>query len=98
MAILSLSCPRWLVVKTLSDMIVIHQELNIKGEICPYTFVKSKLALEDMEVGQMLRVIVDYLPAVVNVPRSMRNEGHEVLEVVQLNDTDWSLVIKKQDC
>lgn len=77
--------------------VVIDHELDIRGEICPYTFVKSKLALEDMEVGQVLRIIVDHLPATTNVPRSMQNEGHEVLEVAQISETDWSIVVRKGD-
>jgi tRNA 2-thiouridine synthesizing protein A len=71
------------------------QELNLKGEVCPYTFVKTKLALEMMEPNQILRVIVDHLPAVENVPRSVNNEGHEVLNVGQVNDTDWEIVVRK---
>jgi tRNA 2-thiouridine synthesizing protein A len=71
------------------------QELNLKGEVCPYTFVKTKLALEMMETGQVLQVIVDHLPAVENVPRSVTNEGHKVLNVGQLNDTDWEIVVRK---
>lgn len=71
------------------------QQLNLKGEVCPYTFVKSKLALEDMEVGQVLQVIVDHLPAVENVPRSMKNEGQQVLNICQVNDTDWCITIRR---
>lgn len=73
----------------------IDQELNLKGEVCPYTFVKSKLALEEMDSGQVLRVIVDHLPAVQNVPRSLSGEGHQVLEVAQINENDWSITVKK---
>jgi len=29
----------------------IAEPLDLKGEVCPYTFVKSKLALEEMESG-----------------------------------------------
>ncbi len=72
------------------------QELDLKGEVCPYTFVKSKLALEEMEVGEVLQVTVDHLPAVENVPRSMKNEGQEVLGITQVNDSDWTITIKKQ--
>ena len=71
------------------------QQLNLKGEVCPYTFVKSKLALEEMEVGQVLQVIVDHLPAVENVPRSMKNEGQQVLDISQVNDTDWCITIRR---
>ncbi|MDP6346882.1 MAG: sulfurtransferase TusA family protein [Dehalococcoidia bacterium] len=70
-------------------------ELDLKGEICPYTFVKSKLELEEMELGQVLRVVVDHRPAVENVPRSMKNEGQEVLAIEQVNDTDWEIIIRK---
>jgi len=73
----------------------VDQELDLKGEVCPYTFVKTKLALEMMETDQVLRVIVDHLPAVENVPRSVKNEGHEILNVGQVNHTDWEIVIRK---
>jgi len=76
--------------------IQVDREINLKGEVCPYTFVKSKLALEELELGQVLRVIVDHEPAVSNVPRSMENEGQTVLRVAKLNDTDWELVLRKE--
>ncbi|UCD56817.1 MAG: sulfurtransferase TusA family protein [Candidatus Hydrogenedentota bacterium] len=74
----------------------VDKEINLKGEVCPYTFVKSKLAMEEMLPGQVLRVIVDHLPATRNVPRSMENEGNEVLEVSELDDSDWQMVIRKR--
>ena len=77
------------------ERVIVDREANLKGEVCPYTFVKSLLALEEMEVGEVLRVIVDYLPSVENVPRSLKNEGNEIVEVVQINDTDWSITIRK---
>lgn len=70
--------------------------IDLKGEVCPYTFVKSKLALEEMGIGQILEVIIDHEPAVENVPKSLTNEGQKVLSVEKINDTDWRLVILKQ--
>lgn len=70
--------------------------IDIKGEVCPYTFVKSKLALEKMNGGKILKVIVDHKPATENVPESMENEGHKVLEVKKINDTDWHIIIEKK--
>jgi tRNA 2-thiouridine synthesizing protein A len=75
--------------------IKIDKEINLKGEVCPYTFVKSKLAIEEMLPGQVLRVVVDYLPATQNVPRSMENEGNDVLKVEKLDDSDWQIVVRK---
>jgi TusA-related sulfurtransferase len=74
---------------------VADKELNLRGEVCPYTFVKSKLALEMMQPGQVLRVIVDNDESAANVPRSMQNEGHSVLGVSKLNQKDWQIVVQK---
>ena len=54
-------------------------ELDLRGVICPYNFVKTKLKLETMEQGQILSVILDAGDPIRNVPMSVSNEGHEVL-------------------
>jgi tRNA 2-thiouridine synthesizing protein A len=79
----------------MSTEAVADKELNLQGEVCPYTFVKSKLALEIMQPGQVLRVIVDNDESAANVPRSMQNEGHNILEVTKLNNKDWQIVVQK---
>ena len=73
----------------------IDKELNLQGEVCPYTFVKSKLALEVMQPGQVLRVIVDNDESAANVPRSMQNEGHHILGVTKLSQKEWQIVVRK---
>jgi len=73
----------------------IDRELDLKGEVCPFTFVKSKLILEQMEPGEILKVILDYKPSVENVPKSMREEGQEVLEIKQINDNLWEVLVRK---
>lgn len=70
--------------------------INIKGEVCPYTFVKSKLTLEGMDAGKILKIIIDHEPATKNVPGSMENEGHKVLEVIKINSTDWHIIVQKK--
>jgi tRNA 2-thiouridine synthesizing protein A len=71
------------------------RELDIRGEVCPFTFVKSKLVLEQMEPGQVLRVVLDYPPSVENVPKSMREEGQEVLAINKLDNNTWEILIRK---
>ncbi len=70
--------------------------IDLKGEVCPYTFVKSKLALEEMNLDQVLEVVIDHEPAVENVPRSLKNEGQKILAVDKINDTDWKILVKKE--
>jgi len=73
----------------------IDRTLDLHGEVCPYTFVKSKLALETMQAGQILRVTVDNSESAANVPRSLELEGHEVLGVVQEPRAGWHITVKK---
>ncbi len=75
----------------------VDRELNLKGKICPYTFIESMLALEEMKIGEVLRVIVDYAPAACDVPRSLKNEGYEVLSVDRLNETDWAILVRNRE-
>ncbi len=71
------------------------KELDLKGEVCPFTFVKSKLMIEQMDVGQVLKVILDYKPSVDNVPKSFKDEGQEVLDVKQVADNLWEVYVRK---
>ena len=75
----------------------VDRELNLKGKVCPYTFIESMLALEEMKIGEVLRVIVDYPPAVCDVPRSLKNEGYEILDVSPINETDWAIVVRNTE-
>jgi len=53
--------------------------LDLRGEVCPYTFVRSKLALEELADGAELEIWLDSAPAFRNVPRALREDGHRVL-------------------
>jgi tRNA 2-thiouridine synthesizing protein A len=53
------------------------------------------MALEDLESGQVLEVVVDHEPATENVPRSMERDGHRVLEVKKIEENTWRIVIQK---
>jgi TusA-related sulfurtransferase len=58
--------------------------------------VKSKRLLNRMNVGETLRVVIDFAGAVENLPKSLIEDGHTVLRVAQLNDTDWEVVVRKE--
>lgn len=77
--------------------IQIDKELNLKGKVCPYTFIESMIALEDMKIGEVLRVIVDYAPSACDVPKSLTKEGYEILEVSKINESDWAIVVRNKE-
>ena len=53
--------------------------LDITGEVCPLTFVRTKLLIERMAVGQTAEIRLTGAEPLDNVPRSVRAEGHAVL-------------------
>lgn len=69
--------------------------LNLEGVSCPNNFVKAKLKLEEMREGQILELILDDGEPIKNVPRAVKEEGHQILEVDRI-DNKWKLLIKKQ--
>lgn len=50
------------------------------------TFVRTKLALERMQSGEVLSVRLKGEEPLRNVPRSARDEGHIILGIVPLGD------------
>ncbi len=70
-------------------------ELDLRGIICPYNFVKTKLKLESMEEGQILSVILDPGDPIRNVPQSVSNEGHTVLSQEEFGPA-YRVVIRRR--
>lgn len=71
------------------------KSVNIKGLVCPMTFVRAKLAIEGMAAGEVLEIILDYEEASKSIPKSMEEQGHLPLSVERINDTDWRLLVRK---
>ena len=68
--------------------------LDLRGEICPINFVKTKLKLEEMGRGEILEVLIDAGEPIVSVPRSIKEEGHKVINVQKV-DEHFRLLIEK---
>ncbi len=73
----------------------VAKKIDIRGLVCPYTFVKSKLAIETMEVGEVLEILLDYEEALSSIPNSMRDHGHTVLEVDKVSEGQWIIQVRK---
>lgn len=69
--------------------------IDIRGLVCPMTFVKAKLAMEEIEPDEVLEILLDYEVASRSIPKSMEEHGHAVLMKEKINDTDWVLKIRK---
>jgi len=57
----------------------VTREIDITGDVCPMTFVRTRLALDRMAPGEVLRVRLKGEEPLRNVPRTAADQGHEVL-------------------
>jgi tRNA 2-thiouridine synthesizing protein A len=70
-------------------------ELDITGEVCPMTFVRTRLALDRMSPGQTLLVRLRGEEPLNNVPRTAREQGHEVLSLETGTDGVSRLLLRR---
>jgi len=59
----------------------VNYYLDIIHEICPMTFVKTKLVIEKMQSGDRLEVRLKGREPLRNVPRSVRELGHCIVSL-----------------
>lgn len=74
------------------------KKLDIRGKVCPMTFVYTKLNLEKMDKGEILEVMLDFPAAVENIPASCKRQNiGEIIEIKELDEDKktWILKIKK---
>ncbi len=58
--------------------------LDLRTTKCPLNFVQTKLALEKLAVGQVLEVwILAEGESALNIPNSIRQEGHTVIQTIE---------------
>jgi tRNA 2-thiouridine synthesizing protein A len=62
-------------------LIQADHDIDITGEVCPMTFVRTKLRLERMQSGETLAVRLRGDEPLRNVPRAARDEGHTILAI-----------------
>lgn len=73
----------------------IDDTVDITDVVCPTTFVKAKIALEELEEGETLSVKMNDGEPVQNVPRSIKEEGHQILKLIDNEDGTYNLIVKK---
>ena len=73
----------------------IDSSLNLRGVACPINFVKTKVRLETLNEAQALELIIDDGEPMLNVPRSIKEEGHRIIKVEKLSDNSFRLLIMK---
>ncbi len=70
-------------------------KLDITKEHCPMTFVKTKIALERMAVGDVLEVLLTTGEPLDNVPKSATEQGYTVHSTTQISADVYQVTISK---
>lgn len=80
----------------MTDIDIKYDEfVDITDQVCPLTFVKAKVAIEEIDDGEILAIRMNDGEPVQNVPRSFKEEGHKVLKLLDNEDATYTLLVKK---
>lgn len=71
------------------------EQVDITDKVCPLTFVKAKVAMDELEDGEVLAIRMNDGEPAQNVPRSMKEEGHKILKLVDNEDGTYTLYVRK---
>jgi tRNA 2-thiouridine synthesizing protein A len=71
-------------------------ELDITTETCPMTFVRTRLALDRLQSGQILAVRLRGVEPERSVPRTSAAQGHTILSQTKGEDGVTVLVLRRK--
>ncbi|TFF88059.1 MAG: sulfurtransferase TusA family protein [Promethearchaeota archaeon] len=74
------------------------KRIDIRGKVCPMTFVCTKLALEDMKKGEELEIKLDFPAALKSIPTSCRTQKIGKIISIEKRESEkiyWVMKIKK---
>lgn len=77
------------------EEIKIDDTVDITDKVCPLTFVKAKVAIDELDDGEVIAIRMNDGEPVQNVPRSIKEEGHQILKLVNNEDGTYNLIVKK---
>ncbi|WP_160122200.1 sulfurtransferase TusA family protein [Rhodovarius lipocyclicus] len=55
------------------------QQIDIRSETCPMTFVRTRLMLDRMAAGEVLEVLYSGDEPAKNLPKTVTEQGHRIL-------------------
>jgi nitrogen fixation NifU-like protein len=71
------------------------EELDLSGVRCPINYVKVKVRMSKMQIGQKIRVVLDEGEPIRNVPRSLEMDGQKILSKQPVVSGGFAIVVEK---
>jgi TusA-related sulfurtransferase len=72
----------------------VNERVDLRGVSCPTNYVKVRLALETLQPGEEIEVLLDAGEPVRNVPRSLRDDGDEV-RALTAEDSHYRMLVRR---
>jgi tRNA 2-thiouridine synthesizing protein A len=69
-------------------------QVDLTGEVCPMTFVRAKLRLEELLPGELVEFVLQDGEQLHNVPPNLKSEGHRIETVTREGDR-WFLLVRR---
>jgi sulfite reductase (ferredoxin) len=70
--------------------------LDLRGVECPFNYVKAKYKLREMDVGSILVITIDGEESIRSVPQSLRDDGHEVIDIQETEEGVYNVIVRKR--
>ena len=61
-------------------------QLDLRGTPCPINFVRTKMKLEQMAIGELLEVWLDPGEPIEQVPDSLKMAGYSIEQIIDRQD------------
>jgi tRNA 2-thiouridine synthesizing protein A len=71
------------------------EKLDIRGEQCPMTYVKTSVALSQLQKGDILEVFICGEEPLRNIPPALEKEGHKILYIEKLDKNTHKIIVEK---
>ncbi|MBI5874680.1 MAG: sulfurtransferase TusA family protein [Deltaproteobacteria bacterium] len=68
--------------------------MDLRGVACPMNYVKAKLQIEEMKLGQTMLLYIDEGEPIRLVPVSLQDDGQEILKIEKMEEF-YKLLMRK---
>ncbi len=71
-----------------------HHQLDIRGELCPYTLINTKKRMAELAPGDLLEIRLDNPEATQSIPNWAKHAGHKLIAIKE-EAGSWVLLLEK---
>lgn len=72
------------------------QQLDVRGEICPYPMMKAAEALKKLPPGETLEVLTDHAPALSTIPWEAARHGFRA-SIERVGSPEWRITLEPSE-